>query len=197
MKNNNFDYKKYYKKASKNYIAVFLLLIILVIAKHLMVQTLVSNQEESANLVNIAGRQRMLSQKITKEALLIARNQTPREFEYYSEDLEKSLTEFQEAHLFLTQRENDEEITKMFIELESYCNNIVSSGNQILKNFSDYQLIPPEAEKIRQNEFFFLLIMDDIAFHYDEDTTKAISEIRLTNNFFMSVIGILFLFLLQ
>lgn len=193
MKNNNFDYKEYYKKASKNYIALFVLLIILVIAKHLMVQTLVSNQEESANLVNIAGRQRMLSQKITKDALLVARNQTSREFEYYSEDLEKSLTEFQEAHLFLTQRENDEEITKMFIELESYYNNIVSSGNQILKNLSDYQLIPPEAEKIRQNEFFFLLIMDDIAFHYDEDTTKAISEIRITNNVFMGIIGIIFI----
>lgn len=191
MKNNIFDYKEYYKKASRNYIAVFLLLIILIFAKHFFIQTLISNQEESANLVNIAGRQRMLSQKITKDALLIARNQTPREFEYYSEDLKKSLEEFQEAHLFLTQRENDEEITKMFNELEAYFNNIVTSGNQILENRSDFQLIPLEAEEIRRNEFFFLLTMDDIAFHFDEDTTKAISDIRNINNLFMALIILL------
>jgi diguanylate cyclase (GGDEF)-like protein len=177
------------------YIAVFLLLIILILAKHFFIQTLISNQEESANLVNIAGRQRMLSQKITKDALLIARNQTPREFEYYSEDLKKSLEEFQEAHLFLTQRENDEEITKMFNELETYFNNIVTSGNQILENRSDFQLIPLEAEEIRRNEFFFLLTMDDIAFHFDKDTTKAISDIRNIDNVFMALIILLSLVL--
>jgi diguanylate cyclase (GGDEF)-like protein len=193
MKNNIFDYKEYYKKASRNYIAVFLLLIILIFTKHFFIQTLISNQEESANLVNIAGRQRMLSQKITKDALLIARNQTPREFEYYSEDLKKSLKELQDAQIFLTQKTNDEEIERMFNDSEAYFNNIIFSGNQILENLSDFQIISFEAEKIRQNEFFFLLKMDDIAFHLDADTTKAINDIRNINNIFMALIILLFL----
>lgn len=54
-----------------------------------------------SRVINISGRQRMLSQKITKNVLLIYENPNKDNIEFYLEDLQRDLYIFERSHFNL------------------------------------------------------------------------------------------------
>lgn len=201
MDEKEIDYKKLYKSSVKKYAVFFILIIVLILSKHFLMQNLLSQQDESSRNINIAGRQRMLSQKITKDSLLILDSDIKGEIEYYAKDLENSLKEFSESHQQLRNKNNDPVIEHLFADNDEFYKNIVGSGNEIVSSVKqsstdlDKQKIQGEMETIRENEIFFLMQMDEIVYQYDAKMNSALSFIKKINNFFMVLITIMFFLL--
>lgn len=195
------NYKELYKKSSKKYIFVILIIIGMVLSKHFLMQYLLSQQEESSRLINIAGRQRMLSQKITKDSMLILRDPSNQDYEYYIEDLGVSLKEFSKSHDELINRNNDPVVAHIFKDIDYFYKNITKSGNEILKITNierekvNFQKIQDEIEIIKKNEGFFLVRMDDIVSEYELKTATAFNRIQVADNLFMVLITIMFILL--
>ena len=70
------------KKLTTTYVVALSLIAFLLLSSQLIVQYFLKNQASDSKVVNIAGRQRMLSQRLTKYALLLERN--PENEEYWT-----------------------------------------------------------------------------------------------------------------
>jgi nitrate/nitrite-specific signal transduction histidine kinase len=74
------------------YIAAFILLASLFAAIQTAIHITITFNENFSNVINIAGRQRMLSQKIAKEALLLANSDSPGKIQEIRKEFEKSIS---------------------------------------------------------------------------------------------------------
>lgn len=199
------DYKKIYKKIEKRYIVVAIILILLFTSRQVAIQFLINNEKDISTVVNISGRQRMLSQKITKDVLIISEDERDQRLDYYIEDLESSLSLFEKSHYALIYGDEDQGlrdrnskiVKKLFEEINPYFKSILASGNNILKiveqeNYSQNSIIE-EVEKVKENETIFLEKMDKIVFQYDDEAGETILfietiEIVLFSMMFISIL---------
>lgn len=197
------DYKSVYKKIERRYIIMGIILILIFISKQLAIQREINLGEDMSAAINVSGRQRMLSQKITKNSLIIYENQNNDVREYYLDDLELSLDRFESSHYNIingNEKEgisvkNSDTIIGMFEEIEPYFENILESGNQILnltKGISyDNELILEHTKIIIDNEKIFLEKMDQIVDQYDneaENNRLKIKKIELFV-FYLTILG--------
>lgn len=180
------DYKKTYKKIEKRYILVAIILLLLFTSRQIAIQFLINHDKGMSTIINISGRQRMLSQKITKEILLISEGGSKQRLDPYIEDLEVSLNLFENSHYDLVygnkyeglRYKNSPRTKTLFQEIDPYFKAIVLSGDNILdmvkqKSYSEDSMLE-EVEKIKKNEASFLEKMDDIVFQYDDEATEVI-----------------------
>lgn len=197
------DYKKIYKKIEKRYIVIALLLLVFFISGQLAIQYQINLGKDMANVINISGRQRMLSQKITKDALKIYENGDDKE--YYINDLRASLTTFETSHNDLMNGneeagivvKNSDVIIGMFNEISPYFNNILQSGNKILdllkQEPNGNEEVFSEMKKISENEKVFLEKMNQIVFQYDYEAENNIINLERTESmvFYLIIIAVL------
>jgi len=71
MNNNSKDNKNLYLKLARRYIIATILIFVLLFTRQMIIQFQLNNYIDSSSIINMAGRQRMLSQKIVKEVLYI------------------------------------------------------------------------------------------------------------------------------
>nr|WP_300003594.1 diguanylate cyclase [Tissierella sp.] len=185
------EYDKIYKKISKRYIIAGIILILLLITSQIIVQIQISHSKSSASIVNVSGRQRMLSQKITKNILKIYQDENDNKKEYI-EDLEESLDLFKSSHTHLVERnkinalkiKNSDRIRSLFINIDPYFENIVDIGSRVLEivRKDDYNpaVLEKEIERLDENEKIFLEKMDEIVDSYDYESNRKIKVIEKT-----------------
>lgn len=189
------EYKELYKSTLKKITYFSLLIIILVLSKHLFTQHLISQQEKSSQIINMAGRQRMLSQAIVKDSLFLSRERNDRELEFYSHELKEFLPRFIEEHAQLIELENSKIVEHYFEDIKVNYNNIVKSAEVILllleeKNH-DFEAILAETDIIRRNEAVFLKNINWIVEEYEEEARSAINSVLLFDNILLFLITIL------
>ncbi len=141
------------------------LVALLAIVGQLVIQSRLHRQQTDARVINLAGRQRMLSQRIAKAALLSDG------LDQRSE-LRRSLTDLLRVHRGLQEGSAtlhlpgglSPEITEMFAKLEPHCR-ALSNGVEVLLSANP---TPAEAaaaqQSILRHERSFLRIMDSIVF---------------------------------
>ena len=100
------NFRRSYKVALG--LTALLLLILAILA-----QWALSDQKEDATFINMAGRQRMLSQQITKRVLLFQGDPKG-----YGPKLKSSLEQFHDAHSTLNSRSMSDEARQKFEALE-------------------------------------------------------------------------------
>ena len=83
------------------YIVALTLIALLTILSQGVVQFLISDQEHDSRVVNIAGRQRMLSQRITKTSYFIASAKSPESSRAYRQELDSIISLWEHSHLGL------------------------------------------------------------------------------------------------
>ncbi len=204
------DYKKIYKKIEKRYIIITLLLLLFFISGQIIIQNQIDHGKDMANVINISGRQRMLSQKISKNSLMIYQNPNPASLTYHIEDLEESLESFKSAHQDLINCneatglgiENSETIMTMFKEINPYFNKILTSGKQVV-NLGRQEVVNSdqmfeEIKKINKNEKVFLEKMDEIVFQYNAEAENDILRLEQVVRivFYLIILGIIMITLL-
>ena len=175
-----------------------------IIISQSLIQTSINRQRDDARVINVAGRQRMLSQKITKVALKISQEEN--RAEENRKELGKALSLWKQSHLGLLNGdstlglsgENSEVIKTMLEEIEPHFEAIYSNAESLIDTIS----LSPEAfhqtlQVILTNEAAFLEQMDRIVFQYDKEASAKVSQLKETERYlFIGSILIIFLELL-
>lgn len=158
---------------------------LITIIAQVVIQVQIVRQESDANVINIAGRQRMLSQRISKEALLFQATDADAEL---LGQLESTLTLWETSHLGL-QSGNDElelpgnnstVVSSMFEDITPHFDAIRQAANCLVN--PDISACGTSAENvdiILANEGDFLAGMNSIVFQYAEEAKQEVLQLRL------------------
>jgi signal transduction histidine kinase/DNA-binding response OmpR family regulator len=167
------------------YILALSLVAILTISSQVLIHHTLEIQASDSRVINISGRQRMLSQRITKTALLIKASQNETEKAKLLETFKDIINiwqkshlglQFGDQHLQLPVGQNSDAITSMFSRLQPHYEAIIQAANIILNNQG---VIPSEAfQIILDNEHHFLVWMDKITFQYDDEAKQRVNGIK-------------------
>lgn len=176
---------------SRSAIALGLIAIFLIIGQVTIFNLTLSHLENSRT-INIAGRQRMLSQKIGKDAVIIRASVSEKERNDTLDELNESVKLFELSHDGLiygnTQlglpKENDPQILFLFNELEPSYNSLLTAAKRLsdAAEKGDRGSTETLTAAILESEKPFLKGMDDLVFHHDEATkehTKFLGQVNL------------------
>jgi len=156
-----------------------------------------------ARLINIAGRQRMLSQAIAKDALLLAHTTDVAERQRLVEDLRTLDAVWEESHSGLTRGDllhglpatNSRKIRQMFVALDPDYAAMVSAIRGLVAR-APAQAAPAdvsaEVNAILAHERPYLQAMDAIVFQYDREATmRDDRKNQLHFGLLLSILGVL------
>ena len=162
------------------YLCALSLVAALVIVTQFIVQAMIGEQKLDAPLVNLAGRQRMLSQQISKLALQIRAAPSETTQAKLIGSLEESVVKWKAAHKQLLAshqhktaediqiRERFDQLTPVYERILQSCRNIVNGG----------QLLDRYIVRILDNEPSYLVQMDEIVGLMDQHAVANVSKLR-------------------
>ncbi len=173
------NYGIIYKRLIRRFIISAVILLSVFILKQFIVHYQIVQEENTSYVVNIAGRQRMLSQKIVKDISLIQLDQTILDDEIYKKDLIESLELWEKSHSELLDLNKEEplfkndssSINQMFLELEPTYISLKEEVKLFLVDINasgtDETRIDEHINKILLHESTFLVKMDSIVCTYE------------------------------
>ena len=117
-----------FQKFQKLYLLAFLGIALSIIISQILIQNHINDQLNDSRVINIAGRQRMLSQKLTKEVLLLKNIDSPTERAGKITTLKSTYTLWTTSYNGLQNgnkklelpKEKNAEILSMFKEIDTY-----------------------------------------------------------------------------
>jgi diguanylate cyclase (GGDEF)-like protein/PAS domain S-box-containing protein len=168
------------------YIVALSLIAFLTIAAQALMQFLIAEQDYDSRVVNIAGRQRMLSQKITKLCFYIYNAESPQAAAPFRQDLKQTLEVWQQSHEGLQRGDralrlpgqNSAEVSLLFARIDPNYRAIVDSARAILGGDGNRDELYRRILTIRHHEGHFLTGMDAIVFRYDREATERVEAAR-------------------
>lgn len=154
-----------------------------------LIQRHLRAQLTDSHVINVAGRQRMLSQRISKAALFLAPDQDSTARSKILVELSSALALWklsQDGLLYGNDSlglpgNNSETIVAMFNSTSAPFETMYASGREITETLrnnpqADYQTLKPNIVRIITSEAAFLSGMDRIVFQYD---TEAHAKVRM------------------
>lgn len=158
---------------------------LLSIGGQVLVQLSLARQHSDAHLVNIAGRQRMLSQKLTKSALAMLEERNPAGPSGRISELRATLELWERSHLGLQvgdpalelPGENSHTVAVMFAGLEAPHQKMVAAVRAALANPTEAQQ-RESARVLLDSEPTFLKGMDAIVFQYDSEANARVTRLK-------------------
>ncbi len=191
--------KSRFKRLGLFYLIALGLIALSIVISQLLIQTSINRQQEDAHVVNVAGRQRMLSQKISKAALMIRMDGIN---DKAKNELEAALDLWHKSHQGLQygdstmnlSGENPDIIVTMYEKIQPHFEAIYTHGLKLSEldnsRSRDTMSINYHVSQIMSNEEAFLQGMDEIVFLYDEHAREKITSLKQTE-FVLFVISIL------
>lgn len=181
----------------KRYLLALALIGVTIISSHAFLQYHLSQQKHTASVVNIAGRQRMLSEKITRLAFLLENPNFNDQLAKHKAALQEALKLFELSHFGLLQRqealdlggENSEVVTEKFAKLSPLFENFLSLGTCFAQPESESCGPLQRASYIRLVEVQqrFIAQMNDIVFQYSYEGDAATERIQYLEYFLAGV----------
>jgi len=158
---------------------------LLAIGGQVLVQISLARHDSDAHVVNIAGRQRMLSQKLTKSTLAILLDRDSPELDTRISELKRTLELWERSHRGLQASDlglelpghNSPTVTNLFADIEAPHRKMVGAVQAALSDSSSPQLLA-SARVLLDNEPAFLKGMDAIAFQYDSESSTRVAELK-------------------
>lgn len=204
MENDSNKYIEVLKTIRKRYIFALSIIVLALISSQIIIQNNINNQTDYSRIINISGRQRMLSQQISKDVLGIYIETNKEKRNFYMEELTQALVTWEKSNKDLQQGNikegisgiNSKKIKDMFLTIEKPHNNIIKASNELLKiaNNDDKALILEQVKIIQDNEKLFLEAMDDIVFQYDTEAKEKIIMIKKIEFALLAITLLLILF---
>lgn len=158
------------------YIIAFAFIALIAIISQLLIQNYLGKQSEDSYLINVAGKQRMLSQKITKNLSFYAHDTSNIS---YSNSVRIDVAYWSKKQALLSSGElikstyNTTSIQKKYSAMESFFKDLKSDALSFLDDPR-----PEYLDRIHSNEQEYLRIMDSIVDEYDHNYISKITLLR-------------------
>ncbi len=174
----------------RRYILALSIIACLVIVSQLAVQHSISGNEDDSRVINIAGRQRMLSQRITKCVLGLYITDDPAKKADLLAKLISATELWEVSHKGLQHGDaqmglpgrNSPEIKALFARIQARHLIMLDAARSIAAleagNKPDKDLMRGEIQKITDNEGEFLKGMDTIVFQYDSEAKSKVETVK-------------------
>jgi signal transduction histidine kinase len=199
-----------FNRLTRLYIIALSGVALLSVIGQLLIQIFLNSLLDDSHVVNIAGRQRMLSQRLSKTAVLLC---NPKIFqadaEYYSQDIKDIILLWESSHYALKNKNlkslkrnyevrNSAKIDSMFQAIEPVFKVILTNAKVISKQIENpeknqQEVLQNSLNQILINERTFLKKMDKIVSQYDLDSNERVGT---TKNIEMLLFTLLFLILI-
>jgi PAS domain S-box-containing protein len=176
------------------YNILLLLFILTIIANQIIFSVAISEQTSNGKTINIAGKQRMYSQQITKLALDL--NDVRRNSSRIPNisNLQKAIESFKKADVYLKQENillnNSESINILLKKNTLYFNKIITSYTDFIENPDNEVVYTQFLETLKNNEEPFLITMDAIVNEYSSFSENRLSFLKKLEYFFISFTSI-------
>lgn len=178
------------KNLTWTYVVALIIIALSIALSQFLIQYSISVGKSDARTVNIAGRQRMLSQKISKASLTIASSRTNEELRKANLELEEAYKIWSKSHLALQYGSvemgidnvnNSAQTFALFSKISPSFDEIQSGVRYLLGTTSIDELDTPTFKdaiaRIIDNESEFLVLMNEMTFMYDDDAAERISQL--------------------
>ena len=189
-KGNSLD-QRTFDKLSRLYIIALSTIAFSVIISQVLVRNHLDKQQSDSTVINIAGRQRMLSQKLTKEIVSLSVSSDEKNRIFLKNNIKKTLFLWELSHNSLQKgndslglpKQNSVQIKSKFTAINPVFDTIQKASKLILRKLEKNPLISidylvSEIKKITNNEGSFLLIMDEIVNQYDLEANEKVAWLR-------------------
>jgi signal transduction histidine kinase len=190
-KNGNSLDKKTFDKLSRLYIIALSTIALSVIISQILVRNHLDTQKSDSTVINIAGRQRMLSQKLTKEIVSLTVSFDENKRNLLKKDIKETLVLWNLSHTSLQKgndslglpKKNSVKIKQQFEAINPVFDTIQKASKSIVKNLEINPLtsideLALDIKKIINNEGEFLFIMDKIVNQYDLEADEKVVCLR-------------------
>ncbi len=204
-KNGNSLDQRTFDKLSRLYIIALSTIALSVIVSQILVRNHLNKQQTDSTVINIAGRQRMLSQKLTKEIVSLSVYSDKKQRNKAIKKISKTLYLWQLSHYALQKgndslglpKQNSVAIKNKFKTINPIFETIQKASKNILQKLKNTPLISinsltPDIKKVTSNENYFLLMMDDIVNQYDLEADEKVAWLRKLE-FFLMILTLLIL----
>lgn len=197
------------KKASTKYLFILGILTLVILGSQSLMQTTISDSKSDARIINISGRQRMLSQKITKASLKLVNANELHAFETARKELEQSYNLWNQSHedlqygseeLDISEMNGSQELNLLYENIAPYFTAIQTAANYLVNSRFEDLSNPDVAAELKQyvavistNESEFLSLMNKITFQYDKQASGKVEQLAQVEYYLM---GITFLLIL-
>ena len=176
-----------FDKLRRLYIIALSTIALSVVISQILIRTHLSGQESDSTVINVAGRQRMLSQKLTKDIVSLS-SETNLENKRLLKDKIKATLHLWELSHYALQNGNDSlglpkknspKIIAKFKLLNPVFDTINTASKSIIDKIEKEPLVPIAAyasdiEKVKTNEDDFLVMMDNIVNEYDIEADEKV-----------------------
>lgn len=190
-KNGNSLDQRTFNKLSRLYIIALSTIALSVIISQILVRNHLKNQESDSTVINVAGRQRMLSQRLTKEIVSITVYNDKVNRSVLKNKINKTIYLWELSHISL-QKGNDslglpvkksQAIKSKFSAINPVFETIKKASKSIVAKIEKNLLISSDElaldiEEVTNNEEDFLIRMDDIVSQYDLEADEKVEWLR-------------------
>ncbi|KJD36577.1 histidine kinase [Tamlana sedimentorum] len=199
-------------KLSRLYIIALTVIALSIIVSQYLVRRHLNTQESDSTIINVAGRQRMLSQKLTKDILKLNSAKDLDVQLQLKNQIKQTLRVWETSHYALQKGndsmglpgDNSKAVQQKFEKLNPVFLSISNASKGIISKIENTPPLPlvhyePEIATVTSAEGDFLFLMDDIVNQYDLEASKKVNWLRqlesLITIFTLSVLLLEFLFI--
>lgn len=204
-RNGNSLDQRTFDKLSRLYIFALSTIALSVIVSQFFVRNHLKTQQSDSTVINVAGRQRMLSQKLTKEIVSLSVFFDNKNRSQLKNNIKETLFLWELSHNSLQKgndslglpKKNSIAVKNKFKVLNPVFDTIQEAAKIIVKKLDfnpeiSIENLALEIKKITSNEVSFLLIMDEIVNQYDLEADEKVAWLRKLE-FFLMILTLLIL----
>lgn len=179
-----------FNRLRRLYIIALGAIAISLITSQILIRQYLADQEDDSRLVNVAGRQRMLSQKLSKEALLLSLDQNDFRRRGLEDTLSSTKTDWETAHNALLNGDeklgldsgSSPEISKMFEAIQPHFESMVANTDSLIRHSSqntrDSVAFQTSLHNVLKSAKEFLARMEIIVNQYDFEAKQKIESLK-------------------
>ena len=163
-----------FNRLTRLYILALSAIAFSIVISHVIIDYQISNQKKDSYLINISGRQRMLSQKLSKETFLFKDEEDLVQRNFYVTSLKQTLNLWSESHQILIDNENRNGSLQI---VRNSCEAIEKGYRCTLSILSEDMILTDKGNYVRPVDATESLLM--IEYKTNSSNDKIVGPVRL------------------
>lgn len=196
-------------KLTSKYLIVLGVLTLVILGSQILMQDTIKQSKSDSRIINISGRQRMLSQKIAKVSLKIKEATNRQAYEEAQKELRDASALWAKSHddlrfgdsqMDMDEMNSTQAVKDLFEKIEPFFLAIKKASDQLLATTYDklsdeyaHARINKAVNQITSNEADFLELMNRITFQYDRQASSKIEKLSDTEYYLLGFTFVLIL----